>query len=148
MSTTLAERLKETREFLGFSQEALGAICGVTKLTQYNYEAGKRNPDSEYLAALAKFGVDVLYIITGQRITGMLGGEELALLNYYRAAPEAIKKAALGVLLSAQPQHKEPKEKAIKARGNVQIASASNVVQIGGKNSGDIKNESKVRKRK
>lgn len=42
-------------------------IGGVKKLAQINYEKGKRHPDSEYLAALARAGIDVLYILTGKR---------------------------------------------------------------------------------
>ena len=103
MTTAVAERLREARENLGFSQEAMGAIGGVTKLTQFNYEAGKRCPDANYLAALAKVGVDVLYLVTGQRMSATLEDEERVLINYYRDAPVAIKKAAMGVLLSTQP---------------------------------------------
>ncbi|MCE1160890.1 MAG: helix-turn-helix domain-containing protein [Burkholderiales bacterium] len=102
MSTTFAERLREVREAAGLSQEAMGAVGGVTKLTQFNYENDKRSPDANYLASLAKIGVDVLYLVTGQRMTATLDDEERVLLNYYRAAPEPIKKAALGVLLSVQ----------------------------------------------
>jgi len=54
------------RERLGLSQEALGEIGGVKKLAQINYEKGKRHPDSEYLAAIAAAGIDVLYVLTGQ----------------------------------------------------------------------------------
>lgn len=39
----------------------------MQKVAQINYEKGKRKPDAEYLAAIAAAGVDVLYVLTGQR---------------------------------------------------------------------------------
>lgn len=63
----IGDRLKEERTRLGLSQEALGEIGGVRKGAQFNYEAGVRSPDAEYLKALAATGVDVAYIITGIR---------------------------------------------------------------------------------
>ncbi|WP_134163314.1 helix-turn-helix domain-containing protein [Pseudomonas citronellolis] len=67
---SFGDRLRLERERLGLSQEALGEIGGVKKLAQINYEKGKRHPDSEYLAAIAGAGVDVLYLLTGQRSSG------------------------------------------------------------------------------
>ena len=61
-------RLKEERERLGMSQEKFGRTCGVGKTTQYLYERGERHPDSLYLDAAAKLGVDTSYIITGTRV--------------------------------------------------------------------------------
>lgn len=61
------ERLKEERERMGLSQEKFGAIGGVKKLAQINYEKGERNPDSAYLAAIGAAGADVRYILEGQR---------------------------------------------------------------------------------
>lgn len=60
------------RQRIGLSQEALGAHASVSKFTQLNYEKGKRSPDSNYLEAISKAGVDVLYVITGQRLPEVL----------------------------------------------------------------------------
>ena len=62
------ERLREERERLGLSQEKFGAIGGVLKRAQINYEKGERHPDSTYLTAIAAAGADVLFILTGQRM--------------------------------------------------------------------------------
>ncbi|RPT94569.1 helix-turn-helix domain-containing protein [Pseudomonas aeruginosa] len=64
---SFGERLRAERERLGFSQQELADICGVTMRTQRNYEKGDRQPDASYLAALAKAGGDVLFFLTGQR---------------------------------------------------------------------------------
>jgi len=84
------ERLKEERRRLGFNQEDFGALGGVTKTTQLNYEKGSRHPDAPYLAAIAENGVDVLYVLTGRRtpaLEGSLTEEEASVLDHYRKLP-------------------------------------------------------------
>ncbi len=66
-----AGRLKEERARLGLSQAALGALGGVGKLAQMNYEKGVRVPSVEYLHAIGQNGVDAVYLMTGKR-----GGEQ------------------------------------------------------------------------
>lgn len=66
-SNTIGERLRAERERLRLSQPELGVLGGVQKLAQINYEKDKRKPDAAYLAAVADAGVDVLYVLTGQR---------------------------------------------------------------------------------
>ncbi|MCL7660626.1 XRE family transcriptional regulator, partial [Klebsiella pneumoniae] len=44
MQNNIGSRLREERERLGLSQQALGEIGGVKKLTQLNYEKGDRAP--------------------------------------------------------------------------------------------------------
>lgn len=65
MLYTIGYRLREERNRLGLSQTEFANACGVNQVTQSNYEKDKRNPDSLYLAAAAKLGVDVNYLITG-----------------------------------------------------------------------------------
>lgn len=60
-------RIKEEREKLGYSQEKLGAIGGVQKRAQINYESGERQPDAAYLRGIAQVGVDVQYVLLGIR---------------------------------------------------------------------------------
>ena len=63
----IGDRLKEERERLGFSQTEFSAVAGASKNSQYNYEKGERSPDANYLAAVADKGVDILYVVTGER---------------------------------------------------------------------------------
>nr|VFK23644.1 MAG: Helix-turn-helix [Candidatus Kentron sp. LPFa]VFK25362.1 MAG: Helix-turn-helix [Candidatus Kentron sp. LPFa]VFK35593.1 MAG: Helix-turn-helix [Candidatus Kentron sp. LPFa] len=83
-------RLREERKRLGYNQTDFAAIGGVKLRAQFNYEADARKPDSDYLAAIAEAGADVLYIVTGQR--GMAESpkkpEEEALLDNYRNSSE------------------------------------------------------------
>jgi transcriptional regulator with XRE-family HTH domain len=66
--TTLGERLREARGSLGLSQTDFAAIGGVQKRAQINYEQDARAPDAAYLKAIADHGVDVRYIVTGERL--------------------------------------------------------------------------------
>lgn len=86
------ERLKEERVRLGYSQADFAAIAGVAKTSQFNYEKGERSPDAAYLAAVAEKGVDVLYVVTGERKpqpADSLTPGEAELLNHYRELPQA-----------------------------------------------------------
>ncbi|WP_064545688.1 helix-turn-helix domain-containing protein [Buttiauxella ferragutiae] len=98
MHSSIGLRLKEERERLGLSQVAFGDIGGVKKLAQLNYEKGERHPDASYLSAVSKFGVDVLYVVTGVRSTVDLSDDEQELLNLYKKAPLAVKAAAIAAL--------------------------------------------------
>lgn len=94
----ISERLRSERERLGLNQVEFGALGGVKKLAQINYEKGERHPDSMYLAAIAAAGADVLYILTGQRTGGasppaparaLARDEEILLDNYRHCPPDA-----------------------------------------------------------
>lgn len=49
------------------SQREFGALGGVLKLAQMNYEKGVRVPSAEYLYSLSLHGVDTQYLLTGKR---------------------------------------------------------------------------------
>lgn len=68
------DRLKEERERLALSQAAFAEKIGVSRMSQFNYESGKRSPDAEYLAAADKIGVSVEYIVTGKRSKAWVRG--------------------------------------------------------------------------
>ncbi|HBP6664550.1 transcriptional regulator [Pseudomonas aeruginosa] len=88
---TIGERLKEERSRLKLSQTDLGAIGGVGKTTQINYEKGAGSPDGRYLAAVAQTGVDVLYVVTGVRVEQAAAGldnHEAQLLEAFRNMPK------------------------------------------------------------
>ena len=91
-------RLREERERLGLSQEALGAVGGVRKQAQHLYESGARKPDMDYLTAVASAGVDVLYVLTGQRSQPVPPAQELPRqeqewLALYRNSSEEVRAA-------------------------------------------------------
>ncbi len=65
--STVGHRLEEERKKLGFNQTQFGEIAGVSRKTQGNYESNERRADSEYLAAIAKAGADITYIVLGTK---------------------------------------------------------------------------------
>lgn len=82
----IGERLRAERQRLGLNQDEFGALGGVARNAQSHYEKGIRNPDSVYLAAVAKVGVDVQYVLTGKRTDSpdSLAPREAALVEHYR----------------------------------------------------------------
>lgn len=60
-------RLREERERIGISQHLLAAKVGISRMSQVNYESGKRSPDANYLGAIYEAGIDVEFLITGKR---------------------------------------------------------------------------------
>jgi transcriptional regulator with XRE-family HTH domain len=101
-------RLREERERMGLSQEALGALGGVQKRAQINYEKGERQPDSAYLAAIAAAGADVLYILTGRRSQGvaevdLLPDGDRTLLANFHAAPAQVQAGVKTTLGTFKP---------------------------------------------
>lgn len=65
----VGERLREERERLGMSQTDFGALLGVSRGTQKNYELGASSLDLRYVTALEVHGVDAAYVLTGRRST-------------------------------------------------------------------------------
>ena len=61
------ERIKEERERLGYNQTDFAALAGASKHSQINWEKGASFPNSMTLKAWADKGLDVLYVVTGQR---------------------------------------------------------------------------------
>lgn len=98
MDTDIGLRLKEERERLNLSQTALAEIGGKKKLAQLKYEQGESSPTAAYLEAVRRVGVDVLYVVTGERTAQQLAPDERELLALFRAAPLAVKAAAIGAL--------------------------------------------------
>ncbi len=91
-------RLKEERNKVKLSQEVFGAIAGVSKQSQINYEKGERYPDLKYLQNIAELGCDVQYIITGISSSSLISKEHSEILNLFNNADPSLQKAAIQVL--------------------------------------------------
>lgn len=73
---------------------------------------GRKRVTADMLALLIPLGVDAGYVLTGQRSQKMspaLSAEEQTMLDYFRSASPAVRRAALGALIGApaamQSQH-------------------------------------------
>ncbi len=60
---SIGQRLREERKRLGLSQTEFSRAVGVHLNTQSRYEKGEREPDTAYLDAIGKAGVDVGYVM-------------------------------------------------------------------------------------
>lgn len=97
----IGERLREERVRLGFNQADFAAIAGVAKTSQFNYEKGDRSPDADYLAAVAEKGVDILYVVIGQRLPvaePTLSSDEVEMVEQVRALDDDDKGAVRRLL--------------------------------------------------
>lgn len=61
--SNLGVRLKEERMRLGLSQSAFAELLGIHRNTQIKYESGAREPDSSYLDAITRLGVNTQYVM-------------------------------------------------------------------------------------
>ena len=96
---SFGKRLKEERKRLKLTQPELAEIAGTTKSTQLLYEKDTMRANSDYLTAIAAAGVDVGYLLTGER-SGVdpVSAEDRRLLALFHAAPESMRQAALVLL--------------------------------------------------
>ena len=140
----ISDRLREERERLGLNQVDFGAVGGVKKLAQINYEKGERHPDSAYLAAIAAAGADVLYVLTGQRSPSMPAADpaEQVLLDSYRRCSAQARQNLIqtAVLLSAGLPSKPKAAPRGSAGGQHNVGD--NAIQIG-----SVSGEARVKNR-
>jgi transcriptional regulator with XRE-family HTH domain len=63
--SSISTRLREERKRLRLSQGELADLLGIHRNSQARYERGEREPDTAYLEAIGKAGVDVGYVLAG-----------------------------------------------------------------------------------
>lgn len=105
----IGERLKEERERLGYTQPAFAENAGAKKRTLIDWEKNVSSPTAVQLSALTSIGVDVMYVLTGQR-TNMeysLNRREEALLDNYRHCVAEDQNAIYRVALSAAKKEEQ-----------------------------------------
>lgn len=135
---TIGDRLREERDRLGLSQPKLAAIAGTTKQTLFSWETGKTAPDGFQLSALGGAGVDLLYVLTGQRSGSALSPEEQTVLSFYRSASKEVQRAALGALIGANAPAQAPSQ--LNQMGDLTMNNhAVGAVQIGFAAEGAVK---------
>jgi transcriptional regulator with XRE-family HTH domain len=99
-----SDRLKEERTKLNLNQSDFAELCGVKKLAQFHYEKGDRYPDANYLMQAHKVGVDVNYLLTGQKALERESNnntEDDFILEKLKMATDDMKKQILLILLGA-----------------------------------------------
>ena len=121
-------RFKQERERLKFGQAAVAGFAEVTTKTVGRWEREIAIP-TDKLEALARIGFDAQYVVTGERCGQALPADEQELLEKYRAAPLAVKAAAIGALTAGG-------ESPSKAARQVFHGQVGQVVEGGISNSG------------
>ena len=113
----MVARLVEERTRLGISQADMAAAGDIPPRTYQDWERGVSPIKAERFVLLAAVGVDVLYVLTGQRgvdTVGLLSAEESALVDNYRAASPVHQASlrAVGASFAEQDKRKEQARKA------------------------------------
>lgn len=64
---SIGKKITQERKRLGLSQTDFANSAGVSLSSQRRYESGERQPDTAYLDAVGRLGVDVSWILFGVR---------------------------------------------------------------------------------
>lgn len=122
---SIAARIKEERERLGFSQSQFGAFVEVSKKTQIRWEQEEGAfPDIAQLSVWGGLGLDMLYVLTGERSNAAtsqhLPPDEQLLLEAYRGLTATARKTLLAELLTGdkKPKAKPQSGEGIKVSGS------------------------------
>jgi transcriptional regulator with XRE-family HTH domain len=91
--STFGQRLREERERLQMTQEQFAELGGVKRVTQHLYELSERFPDVRYLESVLQHGVDLQYLLLGNRQAAQNSADEVRLSGevldqIYRAVEE------------------------------------------------------------
>jgi len=105
--SNISERIREERVRLGMTQSEFGALVGVKNAAQSKYESG-RSPDADYLSVITAAGADVLYILTGRRMVGLVSPEnvevlkedEREVLGAYRRSSASMRQQVMAVIMA------------------------------------------------
>ena len=124
--TETGRRIQELRG--NRTQAEFAALLGVDRKSVTGWETGKRLPDGASLLVMRRdLGADVNYLLGGKAdAEPALSAEERTLLDYFRAAPPAVRRAAMGALLGASAQGVVQH-----GQGIQQVSNEAGAVQIG-----------------
>jgi len=118
----IGERLKEERGRLGLSQPEFAALVGAAKRTLIDWEKGSTSPSAVQLSGFTGAGVDVMYVLTGQRSnvasTQHLPPDEQLLLEAYRGMPAKGRKELLADMLTGSARKKPKTAGGVNVTGN------------------------------
>lgn len=95
---SLGARLRAARKGLGKSQDDMAAACGVSREMWGKYERNAAVPGGEVLIKVALAGIDMNYILTGQRMGSAaatppaqaVSEGDRTLLDNFHAAPAQV----------------------------------------------------------
>ncbi len=103
----IGERLKTERLRVSYSQVAFADACEINRGTLSNWEKGEQTPSAASLGVMAKLGVDVLFVVTGQRAgetESTLAPAERELLQAWRFGNEKGRTALAAMAAALKPE--------------------------------------------
>jgi transcriptional regulator with XRE-family HTH domain len=106
----LGERLREAREYLGFSQEEVATFLGVSRSALSNIESGQRKVDALELKKLAGLYERPVSYFTRDEIEDSSFGEDIAHLARKASKLSAEDRAELGRFADFLRARKKEKE--------------------------------------
>lgn len=129
----VGERIRQLRGAL--TQAAFAERLGLERKSVGRYEAGDRAPDAlALLRLMAEFGADPAWVLTGGGAGPSISPDERELLALFRAAPLAVKAAAIGALQGgAQAGAGRSHQVTITASGRGTQAAGRKIINKGGK---------------
>lgn len=127
---SIGARIKEERERLGYSQTQFAAAVEVSKKTQIRWEQeGGAFPDASQLATWGELGLDMLFVLTGERSKAAtsthLPADEQVLIEAYRDMPAPTRKALLASLLTGG---KSPKKAKLEPDAGIKVSGTGHRV--------------------
>lgn len=113
------------------SQADFAARLSVDRKTVGTWERGERLPDTRALLGLwGEFSADPAWVLTGQGFAPTTTEDERELLGLFRAAPLAVKAAAIGALQGGSAKAASRKEQVIHGKVG-QVMKVKNLDQQG-----------------
>lgn len=76
---------------MGMNQTNFAKLLGLSRKTLFNYENGDNVPDIAMLESWRAFGVDTVYILTGEKSFTQLTEDEIKIIEIYRNANPQVK---------------------------------------------------------
>jgi len=110
----ISERLEEERIRLSLNKGQMAKAGGASDSAYTKYASGERDPPGGYLSELSKAGVDVLYVLTGNRSNGVdspgaryVTKQEEALLDNFQQCPKELQDAIAKLALAARREDRD-----------------------------------------
>lgn len=104
------DRIKSERLRLNIQQLAFADACEVSRGALLKWEKNEATPNAQALALMSRLGVDVLYVVTGQRqenTESTLDPIERKILNAWRTSPSKGRAAMVALANAITPDDQE-----------------------------------------
>lgn len=95
---SVGQRLREERVRMGKTIDQFAEVSGIHRNSVRAYEEGSRSANTALLLIFQDVGVDIGYVLSGQRGDGCLGVAETQLLSSFGKLSQREKQAVLSMI--------------------------------------------------